>query len=437
MAMMLAGRTTSPRALLVRLVLLPCTWRCYCCAASPPHQQRKGAQLLPPRWASDPAPNKTLFLDNALFANLTGDLGLRYHAAAPAGTVLVPSEPWESFGYIGYHSVVQAGPHEWRMYYDTGWAIPSGTDFHRYTCLATSTDGVHWIKPTLHVATFQNSSANNIVWPRDGADNSHAAGTVFLDTNPAAPPDERWKMVAQWNIGGVRPLPNSAGVYMMKSADGIKFEPMFNNRSLDWSDTKNVMFFDLTLNKYIAYIRIDSTAPSNPIRCHDPWLVPGRRVGRCIIGAEQLHDWSLTGCTSKGPLGDIECSKGPRHDCTAWGPSYTPFTCASSLPTTSTSHGVDQCSLLGSCGGAPAMCNGSHCVIEAGGEPGPLCHKAPVGEPGTAAILSFDEEDPGCLDICTRSFTLLPMCVCVCSSSVWRLDKRCGVGDRYQLGDTL
>ena len=51
-------------------------------------------------------------------------------------------------------------------------------------------------------------------------------------------------MVAQWNIGGVHPTSMSdAGVYMMKSSDGIAFEPMFANRSLDWSDTKNVMFW--------------------------------------------------------------------------------------------------------------------------------------------------------------------------------------------------
>ena len=65
--------------------------------------------------------------------------------------------------------------------------LPDRSDFHRYTCLATSTDGVHWTKPHLGVSTFMNSTANNIVWPRDYRDNTHAAGTVFIDTNPAAP----------------------------------------------------------------------------------------------------------------------------------------------------------------------------------------------------------------------------------------------------------
>ena len=54
---------------------------------------------------------------------------------------------------------------------------------------------------------------------------------------------------------------SDADVYMMKSRDGIRFEPMFSNRSLDWSDTKNVMWFDHALDRYVAYIRIDNGLP--------------------------------------------------------------------------------------------------------------------------------------------------------------------------------
>ena len=150
-----------------------------------------------PRWSHDPPANKSLFVDGALFDKLEGDLGLVRHRPVPAGPILVPTEPWESFGIVAYHSVVVAGPNDYRLYYDTGWTLPDRTDWHRYTCLATSTDGVHWNKPHLGVATFFNSTANNIVWPRDWRDNTHAAGTVFIDTNPAAPADAKFKMVAQ------------------------------------------------------------------------------------------------------------------------------------------------------------------------------------------------------------------------------------------------
>lgn len=82
-------------------------------------------QLLPPRFASDPPPTKSLFVDNALFANLSGDIGLVRHRPTPTGTVLVPDKPWETFGFIGYHTVVQAGPTEYRMYYVRACSVAS------------------------------------------------------------------------------------------------------------------------------------------------------------------------------------------------------------------------------------------------------------------------------------------------------------------------
>ena len=107
----------------------------------------------------------------------------------------------------------------------------------------------------------------------------------------------------RWNIGGVHPTSMSdAGVYIMKSADGLAFKPMFTNRSLDWSDTKNVMWWDNTLGKYVAYIRIDNPSPDMHLdhSCPDPWLPAGRRVGRCLIDPSELHDWSLAGTQSIG-----------------------------------------------------------------------------------------------------------------------------------------
>jgi len=86
-----------------------------------------------PRFEHDRANRKLLFIDNAMFANLSGDIGLRRHRPSPRPVVLRPTEPWESFGLIGYHTVVQMGPQDYRMYYDTGWTMENRNDFHRYT----------------------------------------------------------------------------------------------------------------------------------------------------------------------------------------------------------------------------------------------------------------------------------------------------------------
>ncbi len=264
-----------------------------------PAQERLPPARMPvlPRFSTDPEDFKMLFVDNALFAELKGDLGLRRHRPSPTGEIVLrPDKPWESFGLLDYHTVLQMGPGDYRLYYDTGWTMVDKDDFHRYTCLALSTDGRNWTKPDLGLANFNGSKANNIVWPLDWQDNTHAAGTVFIDTNPSAPADARFKLVAQWTGAS-----GNAGVWMMKSADGIAFSPMFADRSLAWSDTKNVMWWDATLSKYVAYIRIDRAYPD--VHASDPctvWPGPGRSVGRCLIETEQLHDWSLAGCNSAG-----------------------------------------------------------------------------------------------------------------------------------------
>jgi hypothetical protein len=41
------------------------------------------------------------------------------------------------------------GPSDYRLYYDTGWTMPDRTDWVRYTCLATSVDGVRVARATL------------------------------------------------------------------------------------------------------------------------------------------------------------------------------------------------------------------------------------------------------------------------------------------------
>ena len=56
-----------------------------------------------------------------------------------------------------YNTIVQMGPSDYRMYYDTGWTMENRDDFHRYTALATSTDGENWVKPNLGIANFNNS----------------------------------------------------------------------------------------------------------------------------------------------------------------------------------------------------------------------------------------------------------------------------------------
>ena len=74
-----------------------------------------------------------------------------------------------------------------------------------FTCLAVSgDDGITFTKPTLGLVEINGSKANNCVWPPGGALAAvHEPGTVFLDTNPKAPREERYKMIATWGSAPV------------------------------------------------------------------------------------------------------------------------------------------------------------------------------------------------------------------------------------------
>ena len=356
-------------------------------------------------WPTDPPRNKTLFVSsNATIDRLSGAVALRLARPTPvAAPALVADKPWESFGLIGYHSIVRAGPRDYRLYYDTGWTIPGRTDFHRFTCLALSSDGRSWTKPQLNVSLFNGSVANNIVWPRDWRDNTHAAGTVFIDSNPSAAPDAKWKMLAQWNFDGANATSSDlAGVYLMKSADGIAFSPMFQRFSLKWSDTKNVMWWDATVQAYAVYIREDESEPQPTHACNNGGDLVSRRVGRCLIQPQHLHDFAAAGCSWYGDGGvDTRCAQplapGGSRGCEFWGPTYHPLKCISP-----NNPAGGKCKQIAACGTSSCNADG-FCVVSDGTYTGPLCEGTAAN--GTDLVLSFDDMDGPCQDIYTNSAT--------------------------------
>ena len=154
---------------------------------------------------------------------------------------MVYEEPWENVRSFGYNSVVDNGTHV-LIYYvrrwillllrdslatcrglylyvelcgsqvdylpavvdvaqqgvKSTWALPTGDYQNTYfTCLAVSADdGLTFTKPILNLIEINGSKMNNCVWPPGGAQAAdHEPGTVFIDENPNARPDERYKMI--------------------------------------------------------------------------------------------------------------------------------------------------------------------------------------------------------------------------------------------------
>ena len=234
-----------------------------------------------------------LLVDDAYTHSRTG-LEFVMHPPKKMGLVLKPDRPWEMF--IFGASVVQVSPNLFYLYYLAS-AGPDGT----FICLATSVDAISWAKPELHLKTYHNSTANNILLgeqdpKRQGTETIAGPGSVWIDRRPGVPAAERFKMVAQ---GWGSPASLVEGeVTIWFSPDGIHNWTNIGKK-VDTSDTCNVVFWDDNpVEGKPGFVFYGRTHIGNP---HLPpsacctggaaancWP-PSRSVGRTYIGTDLNH----------------------------------------------------------------------------------------------------------------------------------------------------
>lgn len=202
-----------------------------------------------------------LFTAGGLIASFTGDARLRMHRPVPRDVALVADDPWGG-NVSGYFTVFQDGS-LYRMYYRGAHVDYTGgetTKPHRQvTCYAQSVDGIHWVKPELGLHEFEGSTANNIILDGTGTHNF----TPFLDPNPDAAPDARYKAVAR----------AEGGLVAFTSADGIHWELLREEPVITQGafDSQNVVFRDTVRGEYRAYWRayrgedVEGTPPGRDI----------------------------------------------------------------------------------------------------------------------------------------------------------------------------
>ncbi len=117
---------------------------------------------------------------------------------------------------------------------------------------AESKDGVNWTRPNLGLVEISGSKENNIIFPKKASiPYQIELGSVFIDTNPSCPKNERYKMIVRWYPPGGK----KHGVWVLASADGIRFSLISDKQSFRDSDTGNVCFWDERIGKYVAYVR--------------------------------------------------------------------------------------------------------------------------------------------------------------------------------------
>ncbi len=181
---------------------------------------------------------RELFVDHYLIDRLEG-AELRPQIPIERGVAFAFDRPHE--GAFSLYTSIVTLPDDggFRAYYR---ALPTagkdGSELET-TAYAESVDGIHWTKP-----------ADNIVL-RDAAPITHNF-SVFYDTKPGVPTDERWK-----GVGGL----NKDGLIRFVSADGLKWRKLMGNTPLLPShegyryDSQNLVFWSEAEGLYLCYYR--------------------------------------------------------------------------------------------------------------------------------------------------------------------------------------
>jgi hypothetical protein len=202
----------------------------------------------------DLGPRWELLVDEFLVAEKDG-VALRLHEPVKREVVLTTDQPWEG-PTCAYFSVIQDGGRV-LMYY-RGSSGGSDHSIDQVTCVAESEDGIHFTRPKLGLIEAGGTKDNNVIWRGSESHNF----SPFLDANPSARPDERFKA-----LGGVKqPGKNwhqgetPGGLYAFASADGVRWtkmkdEPVITKGAFD---SQNLAFFDTTRGRYVCFSRIFS-----------------------------------------------------------------------------------------------------------------------------------------------------------------------------------
>lgn len=188
--------------------------------------------------------DRQLFIDDTLFdLAQTRNVARTPNPPESIRQVLTPDRPWEALGFIFYCSVVDDGG-ALKLYHGS-----YDGEKKKHFSLATSTDGLHWERPSLGLKAFQGSKDNNIL-PVEAVEAS-----VFLD--PHAPPEKRYRLLFTkgW------PDPEKAGVFVASSNDGVHWTSVPERLFPFLPDSQPSGTWDEQLQQYAIYLRA-----WNPIR---------------------------------------------------------------------------------------------------------------------------------------------------------------------------
>jgi len=207
-------------------------------------------QTVPP---IDLGNQRELLIDDHLIGEMK-NVQLLVHSPVREEIAVTCDAPWEGNG-CGYYTVLHDKQEAtYRMYYHA-WQIPTGIEPGGPLTIGyfESSDGINWKRPNLGLCEFNGSKENNIVLDKMGDGGSCHDFSPFIDQNPNAKPEARYKATGAG-------FQTSKGVWAYQSPDGIHWTPMAAKPVFDRGifDSQNVSFWSAKEQKYVLYYRVFS-----------------------------------------------------------------------------------------------------------------------------------------------------------------------------------
>lgn len=190
---------------------------------------------------------RELFVDSFLIASKT-NVQFTLHEPHDEGPVLPFNAPWEG-QFCAYCTVIKDGE-KFRVYY-RGKANSTPDGIAETTCVAESADGKSWTKPKLNLFEVAGTKENNVILTEGPFTHNFSP---FLDPNPDAKPEEKYKAIAGDHNPGLKAFVSSDGLrwkaqekYALTRND-VPYQHMF--------DSQNVAFWSGAEKRYLLYFRV-------------------------------------------------------------------------------------------------------------------------------------------------------------------------------------
>ena len=196
---------------------------------------------------------RELFIDDYLIDSMDR-VEFVMHEPQRQNVAIKCDRPWEGAG-VSYVAIIKED-NLLRMYYDS-W---QGERPFGQISYAESKDGITFTRPNLGLYEVEGTRENNVVLPEIlGRPGAHDL-SPFLDTNPNATPDAKYKAVAARHYCTLVP---------MKSADGIHWSAMGGKplKLPGFFDTQNIAFWSELEQQYVLYYRVGGDDEGNIYSC--------------------------------------------------------------------------------------------------------------------------------------------------------------------------